>query len=246
MAIYKQEKLHKDSRVKILCDKEELIDIAFNELISQRKVIEDYIKNNPEFETSLKPIENDPNSPNIIKEMISASKNSGTGPMAAVAGLLAEKACKKISNKCETVIVENGGDIFISTKNTVIIGLFSGKEHSLNKLAFRITPEITPLAICSSSGKMGHSLSFGEADVATVFSKSAALADCVATNLANKIKTQQDLDPALEWANTIEGIIGAIAVKNERIGMIGTLPELIKHSDEKLKEKVTKDPIYNL
>ena len=59
----------------------------------------------------------------------------------------------------------------------VIIGLYAGDNDKLNKLAFELQPDQTGISICSSSGKMGHSTSLGNCDLATVVAKDAALAD---------------------------------------------------------------------
>ncbi len=239
------EKVFKQTRVKILCDDEKYFQFAVKEIIKQREMLENYIKKNPIFLESLEPIPFDNNAPEIINRMCRASEKFDVGPMAAVAGIIAEMACKRmIGAGARNAVVENGGDLYAVTNEKILAGIFSGTRF--DNIAFVLTKENTPISICSSSSFMGHSLSFGECDLAVVFSKDAALADCGATKLGNMIKEKSDINPSLDYLMTIPEIIGAIGIKNEKIGMIGNLPEIISHRDNALKEKITKDPVYKL
>ena len=75
---------------------------------------------------------------------------------------------------------------------------------------------------------MGHSTSLGTCDLATVVAKDAALADAAATQAANLVNSEKDVDVALERIAAIEGIDGVVIVKNDRVGLAGKLPPLIK------------------
>jgi ApbE superfamily uncharacterized protein (UPF0280 family) len=124
--------------------------------------------------------------------------------------------------------VDNGGDIYICAVEPVIIGLKTGTSEVAEKLAFSLKPDDTPISICSSSGKMGHSMSLGECDLATVVAKDAALADAAATAAANLVKTVDDIDPALENISSIEGVDGVMIVKGARVGLAGRLPPMVR------------------
>lgn len=240
MTIYKQEITYKDSKIKILVDKKPLIKTAFDELVKQRTEIEKYIEKDNFFKSSLGPIKT-AKAPKIAEEMALGAEIANTGPMAAVAGTISEFVCRKlIKEGAETAIVENGGDIYAITKNPVIIGLFAGKNSLAGKIAFRLDKNNTPIAVCSSSSKLGHSISFGRCDLATVFSKKAAVADAAATQLANKIKEEHDIGPRLKEIAKLRGVDGALAIKNKKIGFIGKLPPLIRTDDNKIEEKVTR------
>ncbi|MHC4203868.1 MAG: UPF0280 family protein, partial [Planctomycetota bacterium] len=126
------------------------------------------------------------------------------------------------------VIVDNGGDIYIRAVEPVIIGLKTGTTDLADRLAFSLEADDTPVSICSSSGKMGHSMSLGECDLATVIAKDTALADAAATKAANLVRNVGDIDPALEKIAGIEGIDGVMIVKGARVGMAGNLPPLVK------------------
>jgi hypothetical protein len=75
---------------------------------------------------------------------------------------------------------------------------------------------------------MGHSKSLGKCDLATVVARDAALADAAATQAANLVKTVEDVNPALERITAIEGILGVMIIKNDRVGLAGQLPPLVK------------------
>lgn len=153
----------------------------------------------------------------------------GVGPMAAVAGTMAQLAAQAgIDAGADEVIVENGGDIYLQTTESAIIGLYPGAGELAGQLAFSLKAEDTPISICSSSGKMGHSTSLGKCDLATVVSKDAALADAAATQAANLVQSGEDVEPALNRIVAIDGIQGVLIVKDEHIGMAGKLPPLVK------------------
>src|SRR3990172_9379162 len=126
------------------------------EIVKQRQVLESYIKTCPEFLSSLTPVSCPYNAPEIVKRMCVASDKTGVGPMAAVAGAIAQMAAEAALLRGERdVIVENGGDIYLSSSFPIIIGIYAGKNPVSGKLAFYITPQIMPLSLCSSSGTMG-------------------------------------------------------------------------------------------
>ena len=101
------------------------------------------------------------------------------------------------------------------------------------------------MAVCSSSSMMGHSISFGKCDLATVFSPDAALADAAATAACNSVLSAEDIEKVLQYITGIHGISGAVIIKGEHFGMAGTVPELVRHRDPQLPAKVTRDPAGN-
>jgi len=152
--------------------------------------------------------------------------------MAAVAGTMAQLAAEAgLKAGAREVIVENGGDIYLQTMEPVVVGLYSGDFEMTNQLAFSLQSCETPISICSSSGKLGHSMSLGQCDLATVVAKDAALADAVATQTANLIKTEKDVEPVLNQMTDIEGVDGVMIIKNGHVGLAGKLPALVKACD---------------
>ena len=217
---------HKKAVFRICCEK---FDAVIAEIMQQRRILEDYIVRHPDFRHSLEPIELQDDAPEVAKRMARAAWLVGVGPMAAVAGAMAESAAKAgLEAGAQEAIVENGGDIYLQAVEPVIIGLYTGTDEIASQLAFSLQPEDTPISICSSSGKMGHSMSKGDCDLATVVAKDAALADAAATLAANLVKTVDDVDRTLKQIEAIEGVDGVLIVKDNRVGLAGKLPQLIK------------------
>lgn len=188
-----------------------------------RKPLEDYIQRDPGFVHSLTPYTVLPDAPVIVQTMAEAGRLAGVGPMAAVAGAVAEWVGKAVSKRSRDVIVENGGDIFLRTSRIRKVGIFAGDSPLSNRVAIEIRPEQTPLGICTSSGKVGHSLSFGKADAVVVLSPSVALADALATAGGNLVQTADDLERTLEFASEIKGVTGMLIIKDDRLAVWGNV-----------------------
>jgi ApbE superfamily uncharacterized protein (UPF0280 family) len=217
---------YREAIFRICCEK---FDAVTAEIVRLRRVLEEYISRHPDFRRSLEPLELLDGAPEVAQSMARAAKQVGVGPMAAVAGAMAQFAGRAAIDAGESeVIVDNGGDIYVCAVEPVIIGLKTGTAGLGEKLAFSLQADDTPISICSSSGKMGHSMSLGDCDLATVVAKDAALADAAATKAANLVRTVDDIDPALENISAIEGVDGVMIVKGERIGLAGKLPPLVR------------------
>ncbi len=217
---------HCGARYRICCKQ---LDRVCAEIVHQRELLEDYIARHPAFHDAFLPIEALPDAPPIARQMAAAAKRvREVGPMAAVAGAMAEFGCRAaVEAGDQSAIVENGGDIYMVVREPATIGLYSGEEGIRDRLAFRVDPVKTPLAICSSS-RMGHSTSLGQCDLATVVSCNAALADAAATYAANSVKTGDDIGPTLDAVMALENVTGILIAQGERIGMAGELPELVR------------------
>jgi len=200
-----------------------------------RNQIEWSIARRPEFLKSLVPIEEDPADFPVAARMIRAGKKAGTGPMAAVAGAVAEFVGRALLDWSPEVIIENGGDIFLQVARPVVVGVFCGCSPFSGQLGIKVEPTPIPLGICTSSAKVGPSLSLGNADAATIVAKDTALADAVATGLGNRVKHPGDLKSAVEWAMSIPGVDAALAVAGEKIAAKGDL-ELVPLDSEESNE----------
>ncbi|MBN1837079.1 MAG: UPF0280 family protein [Spirochaetales bacterium] len=215
-------------------------DLIRRELVRQRKLLDDYIRLQPQFASSLEPLELLPEAPEIARAMARAAALAGVGPMAAVAGAMAQTcAMAALAGGAEEAIVENGGDLFLASAEAVVVGLFAGDHPLSGKLALRVPPERMPLSVCSSSSYLGHSLSLGECDLATVVAPDAALADAAATLAGNLVKSLEDVEAALERVRAIPGVQGVLIVKDRRVGLAGDFPELTRVRDPKFLDKIT-------
>ena len=162
-------------------------DLIFN----YRHQLESYIDSHPDFLTTLQAYPYDLYAPPMVSEMIKVATDIGVGPMATVAGAIAQFVAKDLLQITDQVIVENGGDIFLSVNRQVTVSIFAGKSPLNEKIGLMIPVRKMPLGICSSSGTVGHSLSMGVANVVCIISPSAVLADGAATALGNKIKNKR-------------------------------------------------------
>jgi ApbE superfamily uncharacterized protein (UPF0280 family) len=206
----------------ILADSD-LSDLAFQSALKFRVQIEEYIRLHPEFKSSLVPISGDKLAPDIIKDMLKASATAGVGPMASVAGAISEYVGRDLMRESANVIVENGGDIYLNVRHNVLIGLFAGDSPLTGRIALSIDARETPMGICTSSGTVGHSLSFGNADAVCIKSRSAALADAAATSVGNLIRKKSDVKKGLERAMSIEGILGVMIIKGDTLAVQGSM-----------------------
>jgi ApbE superfamily uncharacterized protein (UPF0280 family) len=192
-------------------------------VLKYRHQLETYIAMNPEFQKSLIPLKDDPGVPEIIQEMIRTSQLAQVGPMAAVAGAMAESVSKDLLKFSKEVIVENGGDIYLATSKERTIGIYAGDSPLSLKIGIVITPEESPIGVCTSSGTVGHSLSFGKADAVCILSKSAALADAAATAVGNVVRDKKDIESGLEKGRKIEGVLGTLIIVGEKMGVWGSI-----------------------
>lgn len=196
-------------------------------LLEGRLLVEGYIKENPAFSTTLVPWKADLLAPGIVLEMISASVAAGVGPMAAVAGALAEYVGRGLSSHSQRVIVENGGDIHIRTDRPVTVAVLAGDSPLSGRFGIKIFPEKTPLGVCSSSGRVGHSLSRGKAHAACVVSPSTSLADAAATALGNMVSEAGDLEKAADSVADIDGVAGGVVIAGGKMAVWGDV-ELVE------------------
>jgi hypothetical protein len=195
--------------------------MAREAILRYRGHIERYIADRPDFARTLSPWGPDPWAPAIIQEMIAAGRKAGVGPMAAVAGAIAEQVGRHLLTGSDAVVVENGGDLFIRKASPVTVAIFAGESPLSLKVGVRLAPGNAPVAVCTSSGTVGHSLSRGRSDAVCVVSSSASLADAVATAAGNLIQSPKDIQSAIGFAREIEGVSGAVVIAGDRLGAWG-------------------------
>jgi hypothetical protein len=186
-----------------------------------RSSLEEYIERHPAFLTALEPVLVEEDAPYMVREMARAADKAGVGPMASVAGAIAECVGKELLAFSSEVIVENGGDIFLKTMEKRMVGVYAGSSPLTGRLALEVKPAQTPLGICTSSGTVGHSFSLGEADAVTVLSSSTPLADAAATRIGNLVKNKGDISKAIELAQSIRGVKGVVIIKDNEVGLWG-------------------------
>ena len=213
----------RESDLLILADREGSHE-AREALGEVRTVIEEWIGRDPGFRDALEPREVPADAPEVIRRMASAGRDWNVGPMAAVAGAVAEFVGRRLLQEgMENVIVENGGDVWARLGRPVTFRLYAGEESPFSdRVGFRVDAE-DGLGVCTSSGVVGPSFSLGKADAVVAISRDTAAADAAATSLANRVRRPGDVDPLVQDIGRSESLSGVIACKGDRIGFWGDL-----------------------
>jgi len=192
-------------------------------VLKYRCQLEKYIERHPAFLTSLEPVVVSPDAPQIIRQMAEAGAKANVGPWSAVAGAIAEFVGRDLLAFTPEVIIENGGDIFLKSQKKRVVGIYAGASPLTGKMGIEIEAADTPVGISTSSGTVGHSLSFGKADAVTVAADSAILSDAAATVICNLIQQPEDITRGLEYAQGIAGLRGIIIIIGEKVGVWGKI-----------------------
>jgi ApbE superfamily uncharacterized protein (UPF0280 family) len=219
----------KESQCTIISDRAQAIEAAKESIVCNRFELELYVRANPKFLHTLTPIPA-PQKPLVAKIMAEAAQKADVGPMAAVAGAIADLAVADMKRVgCEVAVVENGGEIMANSNQPVDVAVAAGEEPLSKRFGFRLTE--FPIAVATSSGRFSHALSFGDAEAATVFCKNATLADAAATAVGNEVKgedAQVGIQTGIKRGLSIEGVEGVMVIYKGQVGTAGKVPQIIK------------------
>ncbi|HIP17242.1 MAG TPA: UPF0280 family protein [Methanothermococcus okinawensis] len=223
----------KETNVLLKTEDKKFIDIAKNTILRERILLENYILKHPEFLRSYEPLSVDVEAPKIVKIMARAGENANVGPMASVAGSISQIIVENtIKEGCKNIISENGGDIALRATKNIIVGLYAGNSPLSGHIGFEIKEDraFKGYGVCTSSGTVGHSVSFGNADAVVVFAEESSIADAAATSIGNFAVGSPDeaINKCLEQGESIDNIDGVFVVIGEYAGKIGRIPRLVK------------------
>lgn len=207
----------------LCCTRTDLKSYIEDRLFFYRHQLEEYIMGRTAFRDSLAPIHSDPFAPALAKEMIEGSARVGVGPMATVAGAIAESLGRDIGPLTGEYIVENGGDICLRTERERMILVYAKNSPFSQRIALKLKGRDKPYGVCTSSGTVGHSLSLGRADAVCVVADSALFADGLATCIGNIVKQKDDIPMAIEKGKAFPGVIGILIVVGDSLGIWGDL-----------------------
>jgi len=224
----------KESQCTIISDKQQAIKAAIESIKRNYQELELYVKANPKFLYTLTPIVA-PEKPLVARLMTLAAEKADVGPMAAVAGAIADLAVKDMTCEgCEVAVVEDGGEISAVSNRSVDVAVAAGEEPLSKRFGFRLAE--FPIGVATSSGRFSHALSFGDAETATVFCKNAALADAAATAVGNIVKgedAQVGIQAGIKRGLSIEGVEGVVIIYKGQVGTAGKIPQIIKIEKDK-------------
>ena len=129
----------------------------------------------------------------IVRRMCEASVAAEVGPMAAVAGAVAAHVIESLMDEgCTYAVADNGGDIALIADREVAVSLYVG-DSEFDGIFMSVGPTDGIMSICSSSGTIGPSVSFGDSGICTVIARDPVLADACATLLGNGVKHSADI-----------------------------------------------------
>ena len=205
------------------CTRENIGSFIEDRVLYYRNQLEAYIGLKPGFRESLVPVAYDPLAPPLVRDMIEASRVLGIGPMATVAGAMAEFVGKDIFGLSPEYMIENGGDIALRTERERLAMVYAKDSPFSGKIAIRIKPDDEPYGVCTSSGTVGPSLSLGRADAVCIIGRSALFADGLATKVGNAVKRKEDIPEAIDKGKNFPGVIGILVIFGDHIGLWGDM-----------------------
>jgi ApbE superfamily uncharacterized protein (UPF0280 family) len=227
--LYKELFTLKETQCTIISDSQKAIQTAIESIKHNRQELELYVRANPKFLYTITPLAV-PEKPFVAKLMALAAEKANVGPMAAVAGAIADVAVEDmIRGGCEVAVVEDGGEIFAVSNKPIDVAVAAGEEPLSKRFGFKLTD--FPIGVATSSGRFSHALSFGDAEAAIVFCKNAALADAAATAVGNVVKgedAQFGIQAGLNRGMSIEGVDGVLIIYKGQVGTAGKIPQIIK------------------
>jgi ApbE superfamily uncharacterized protein (UPF0280 family) len=227
--LFKEQYTHKESQCTIISDQQKAIQAAKESIKRSYQELEIYVRANPKFLYTLTPIPA-PEKPLVAKVMAIAAEKAGVGPMAAVAGAIADLAVEDMKREgCEVAVVEDGGEISAVSNRPVDVAVAAGEEPLSKRFGFRLTE--FPIGVATSSGRFSHALSFGDAEAAIVFCKDATLADAAATAVGNEVKGEDAeavIQAGISRGMSIEGVEGVLILYKGQVGTAGKIPQIIK------------------
>ncbi|HID20089.1 MAG TPA: UPF0280 family protein [Methanophagales archaeon] len=227
----------KETFVWITADEKRYIEIAKSEIKERRKDLERFVRWHPYFLVALESYQlkqteignGSDKIPEIVRRMMESAEKFRIGPMSAVAGALAEFSVEAMRDAGATyAMVDNGGDVALISDREMLVGIYAGESPFSNKIALKLKPSSSMVGICTSSGTVGHSISFGHADAATVISNNASLSDAAATALCNSVTDAQSISTAFHSVNHVEGIEGALVIYKDQLATWGRIPEIVR------------------
>lgn len=223
--------IQNESKIHMKSDSTEAMLKAIDKIKDQREMLLRYIRNHPEFQYAFSPVKVVDGAPIIVRMMTKSSTVADVGPMASVAGALADLGVESmLEHGARVAVVENGGEIAIHTNQSISVAILSSSLNLSGKIGFHITQQDCPLGMATSSSKTGHAISFGEADSVTVAAQNASLADAAATAICNSISgsdLKESIQMGLRRCGEIPGVRGVLIIRDDHVGLTGRLPRMI-------------------
>ena len=209
---------------------------AVDAIKAARVEVERWIRKDPFFLATMDPYRCDGDPGRVVQRMCDAAEAAGVGPMATVAGAVAQEAIEAmVAAGCTHGWVDNGGDIAMLLEEPATVEVFC-EPGSKEAFGFELGPTRSIIGMCSSSGRLGHSISFGDSDVALAYADDAVLADALATAIGNRVVDAGSMRSCFDPFKGLKGFRGGLAMRDGEVSMWGDLPRLVEveHSPERI------------
>ena len=228
MSGFTRAKLEIDETAVTIAAEAGYISRALDAILRTREDVQRQISTDPFFLTTFEPYDCDCVTSDTIQRMCDASRAVGVGPMATVAGTIAQAGLEAmVAAGCKHGWIDNGGDVALLIDRPVTIEIFC-EPRAHRAFALRIDPLGEVLGVCASSGRVGHSISLGESDVAVAVADSAVLADAMATALGNNVRSDTSLDRCFNPFKHVKGFGGGLVMLDGDVGMWGNIPRIVE------------------
>ena len=185
--------------------------------------IEAYIACDSNFLSSLHPYEVGETAPEIVKVMSEHASKANVGPMAGIAGVIAEYIGRRLSSRHRIILCNNGGDIYYESPEEQWILLNAPGSPFHNQIKICVPSAIKGKGLCTSSGTSGHSVNMGRAYAVSILAGNACSADVWATAMSNQIRSHEDIDRILSLCKEQDDIEGVVILVDNYLGIWGDI-----------------------
>lgn len=223
---------YKQSVLNVIVDRPELIEAARSSLLTHRLLLDSYVELRPDFKLSLSPVRVEDWAPLVARLAAEAAGVAGVGPMAAIAGAIAQAVMFDLVQRGALLaVVEDGGEIAAFSDGKLTVAVYAGRSPLSMRVGFELDIGDYPVGIAASSATVSKSINFGQADAAVAVADEASMADAAAKAICNAAVGSDDeaaVYRALEAADELRPYIrGALVIKGGRVGLAGRLPRLV-------------------
>lgn len=175
-----------------------------------------YTLRNPDMRSSKRPIEVPQDAPEIVREIVSAARRAGVGPMYSFQGAVTDYVGRFLAREVSEVTVNCAGDYFIV-----------GRRRQ--KLTVLQRPGGSAVAVVVPSSKQGVGISMtvgrGHAtlDGLAVVADSCMVADAAAAGVQAILPKENGFVSALTYLKQVRGVLGGLVVVGDRVGVAGAV-----------------------
>ena len=175
-----------------------------------------YTIRNPDVRTSKRPIEVPTDAPQIVREIVTAARRAGVGPMFSFQGAVTDHVGRFLAREVNEVTVNCEGDYFILGRRRQKLTVHRRVDGSA--IAVVVPASKTGVGVCMGSSSGRTSL-----DGLAVLAESCMLANAAAAGVHAIVPKEGGFHAALSYLQQVKGVLGGVVVLGERIGVAGAV-----------------------